>query len=143
MLEGEHAAGSAYPGLYLVEDEERARGVADLAQAREVAVAGNIDAALALDGLDDHRRDVVGDCAAHRVEVVVGDDLRGRHDPLEGFAVFFLTDHAQGAERAAVKRVGGGDEVRSAGRAMRELQRALHGFGAGVHNERTRERGGA
>src|SRR4051794_15537631 len=57
MLAGPHPAGSAESRLDLVEYEDDAVAVAQLAQPLEEAVRRDDDAAVALDGLDDDRRD--------------------------------------------------------------------------------------
>ena len=52
--------GAGEPGLHLVDDEEDAVAVADLAQALQELGRRRDEAAFALDGLDDDRRDVLG-----------------------------------------------------------------------------------
>ena len=60
MFLGEHLAGSADSGLDLVEDEEDAVLVAELAEAGEEAGRGDDVAAFALDGLDEDGGEFIG-----------------------------------------------------------------------------------
>ena len=59
VLDREHPAGAAEAGLHLVDDEDDPVPVADRAHAREELRRRDDEAALALDGLDDDRRDVL------------------------------------------------------------------------------------
>ncbi len=56
MLHGEHAAGAGDAGLDLVDDEQDAVLVADGAQFAQKVEGRDVEAALALDRLDDDRR---------------------------------------------------------------------------------------
>ena len=142
VLDRPHLAGPPGARLDLVGDEQDAVLVADRAQALEEAVLGDDVAALALDRLDDDRRDLVGrgelveqdlvepaqvlDPAVRRVEdarqqrpearVVLG--LRGRQ-----------RDRAVGP---AVERAEERDDVRPLRRVAGELDRRLDDLGAGV-----------
>ena len=58
VLEREHPPGAPDSGLHLVEDQQRAGGVAEAAQRREIAGRRHVHAALALDRLDDEGRAV-------------------------------------------------------------------------------------
>ena len=61
VLPAPQRAGAAHAGLHLVEDEENALGVADLAQADQTLLGNGPDAALALDWLDQDRGGALGD----------------------------------------------------------------------------------
>src|SRR3546814_3838477 len=65
-------AAAAHAALHLVEDQQQAELVGDLAQRPQVVGAGRVHAALALHRLDQDRRGVVGDGGAHFVEVAEG-----------------------------------------------------------------------
>ena len=60
MLAGEQRAGAGEAGLHLIGDEDDAVRAAPLHERGEEAVGGNDEAALALDGLDDDRGEVLG-----------------------------------------------------------------------------------
>ena len=72
VLVGEPLARAAHAGLDLVEDQEHAAAIAELAQAREVVGRRDVDPALALDRLDQDRGRLVVEHLGDRVEVVVG-----------------------------------------------------------------------
>ena len=56
----EHRPGAREPGLDLVGDEHDIVLAAPIQQRRQEAVGGHDEAALTLDGFDDHRSEVVG-----------------------------------------------------------------------------------
>ncbi len=60
VLDGPHLARASGARLDLVGDEDDAVPVADLAQARQEGVVRDDVAALALDGLDEDRRELLG-----------------------------------------------------------------------------------
>ncbi len=60
VFAGEHRSGAGEPGLHLVGDEHHIVLAAPVQQRGQEAVGGNDEAALTLDGLDDHRGQVVG-----------------------------------------------------------------------------------
>ena len=68
---GEPGAGAADAGLHLVEPQQRAVLVGDLAGGREVAVGRDDDAGLALDRLEHDGGGLVGDRGGQRVGVAV------------------------------------------------------------------------
>ena len=70
MLIGEEGAGAAVAGLHFVQHQQPLVGVANAPQRLQVALVRNVDAALALNGLHEH---------GHRIGVVGGDSLYGRH----------------------------------------------------------------
>jgi len=67
MFAGEPATGPAQPGLNLIENEERAALLAELAHELEELVLSGNDAALSLDYLEDHGRGRVADRLVHGV----------------------------------------------------------------------------
>ena len=76
VLVGEELAGAAEPALHLVADEQRAVLVQQFRGRGEEAVGRHVHA-LALDGLDDERRDVAAtEFGVERVEVVRNEALR-------------------------------------------------------------------
>ena len=139
MLIAERCATAADASLDLVEDEQRAGGITDLSQAGEVAVRRHVHAALALNRLDDECSHVAGHGTGRSVEVVEGYEMALRQQRSVGLAVFRRSDQAQRAQRAAVKRVLRRDEATATARTVRELDDAVHRFGAGVHQERMRQ----
>src|SRR3989449_10958353 len=93
------------PGLDLVEDQERPRLVAELAEPGQVVVVGNVDASLPLDRLDDDRRRTVVERALHGAEVVVRHVLEAGDERLEALAVLLLAGGRHGGEGPAVEGV--------------------------------------
>ena len=114
--------------------------VAQLAQPAQVALRRDVHAALALHRLDDERRRVVVDRALGGDEVAEGHDHGLGQQRAIRVAVLGLADHRERAERAAVERVLGRDELAPPGGAVRELERALDRLGAGVREEAARDR---
>src|SRR5581483_4240082 len=101
------AARDAEAGDHLVEDEQRARGVAERAQRLEKAVDRRDDAHVPGDRLDDDRREplaVAHDRLGCRVDVVVGADDRVARD---------------GARHARRRRDSEGREARAGAREQR------------------------
>ena len=150
VLDRPHLAGPPGARLDLVGDEQDAVLVADLAQALEEAVLGDDVAALALDRLDDDRRDLVGrgelveqdlveplevlDPAVRRVE-----DAR-QERPEAGVVLRLRGGQRDRAVRPAVERAEEGDDVRPVGRVAGELDRGLDDLGAGVAEVRPARR---
>ena len=93
--------------LHLVDDEQRAVGAAEPRELAQVVRRGDAHAALALDGLDDHRRDLVVERRLHRVRAAVRHEPVARHQRAELVAVLRLPggrDHADGAAVEAARR---------------------------------------
>ena len=142
LLVGEQRAGAAHARLDFVEDQQRAGLVAQLAQRFQVVRVARNDAALALDRLDDHGRDIIGNRGARGLDVVVRDVTQFRWQRLEAFGVFRLATDRHGKQRAAVERGQARDDARLVRTefGMRvftgELERRFVGFGARVAEER-------
>ena len=142
VLDRPHLAGPAGARLDLVGDQQDPVLVADLAQALEEAVLGDDVAALALDRLDDDRRDLVGrgelveqdlvepaqvlDPAVRRVE-----DARQQR-PEAGVVLRLRGGQRDRAVGPAVERAEERDDVRPLRRVAGELDRGLDDLGAGV-----------
>ena len=141
VLVGPQAAGPTHAGLDLVEDQQRARGITELAQPRQVVLVGHVDAALALDRLHQDGGGAIVDRPFHRAQVVVGDVLEPRHERLEAVLVLGLAGGGDGGERPAVERVVGGDDLVPIGGQpllgvlAGELERGLVRLGPGVREE--------
>ncbi len=98
----------------------------------------HVDAALALDHLEDHRGRRVAHGLFQRRRIVER-HVRRLQQRLEALAVLRLPRDGQGADGAAVEALGGGDERGPLGEEARELERAVHRFGAAVGEERVRQ----
>jgi hypothetical protein len=102
------------------------------------------DAAFALDGLRDDGRCFGRHRGDERGRIVVRNELHGRQERFERRPIVLVGCHRQGAERAAVKRLFEGDELRArlAFRvpvAPREFQARFDSFRAAVAEERPRQ----
>src|SRR5262249_5590194 len=138
-------AGAPHPGLHFVEDEQDAVLVADAAQPQEELWPGDDVAALALDGLDEDRGDLLGRDAVleqrldgrhvlwMRVRIVEGQVVPAGHGRAEAPPVVHLAGREADARvRAAVEAALECDDALTPRGAARELDRALHGLRAGV-----------
>ena len=135
VLDREEFSGAADAGLDFVGDEYRAVFLAQRGGARQEFVRGQIDA-LALDRLDDEGRDLARrQRLLERGEIVEGNLRASRQQRLEAGAEIRIVHQRQRAIGQAVKRMGTGDDAGTAGRAARELDRGLDGFGAGIGKE--------
>ena len=65
VLAGPHPAGAPHAALHLIEDQQPLVTIAEGAQTAQVLVAGDVHAALTLDGLDQDRADRVVHGGAH------------------------------------------------------------------------------
>ena len=142
VLDRPHLAGPPGARLDLVGDEQDPVLVADRAEALEEAVLGDDVAALALDRLDDDRRDLVGrrqlveqhlvepaqvlDLAERRVE----DARQERAEP--GVVLRLRGGQRDGAVGPAVERAEERDDVRPMRRVAGELDRGLDDLRARV-----------
>ena len=110
QLPREERAAAADAGLHLVEDQQGAVLVGERACFRQLVARQRMDAALALHGLEQDRRRLVGDLLGERRRRREADPGNER---LEGRAFRGLTGHRERAERAAVEGPFEGDELRA------------------------------
>ena len=140
VLAAEHLAAAPHPALDLVEDEESAVLVADLARRREVARRRDVDAALALDRLDDDRGHAIsreiarGHDHAQRVDVSEG-HVRPALQGQEGLPEHRFRRPGERAEGLAVERSDRSDEVMPARGQHRHLEAGLDRLRARVGEE--------
>ena len=137
------------PGLHLVEREQRAVGVQQVAQPGEVAVGRRDDADVHHRRLHEHPGDlarVLGQHALHRVEVAerhdhrerdhrLGDRRAGAHGVRARLGARFLERRVHGELHVvvvAVVRALDLDDLRPAGRGAHQVDRVHRRFGAGV-----------
>ena len=134
VLEGEPLPRAAGAGLDLVDDQQRAVPLGELARRLEVAL-GQVDhARLALDRLDEQRGDAVVERRLERLDRRV-DELDTAGHRQERLLHVRLAGEGERAHRAAVERVGEREDARARARPRveaRELERGLVGLGAGV-----------
>ena len=97
VLIGEPRAGAAHAGLHFVEDQQQLVLVGQLAQPFEVAGRRQVDAAFALDRLDQDGAGLVVDQLGDRVEIAERGVAEARQQRLEALVILRL---AGGAERA-------------------------------------------
>ena len=142
-LVSKESAGAAHAALHLVEDEHQARFVCERTQALQELVRRRMDAALALDRLDQQGRGLVADCGTGRIQIIEIHLVEGIHGRLESLEVLGLRARRDGRKRPPVKGVAEGDHAVALGRAAaglvdaRELDRALHRLGAGIAEQHT------
>ena len=99
---------------------------------REVAVGRQVDA-LALNRLDDERRDVAGrELLLQGLEVAERDALAARQQRPEAVAELIVAVERQCAERQAVEAMLGEQDPRAAGRRACQLDRRFDRLGAAV-----------
>ena len=109
---GEPAAGAAHAGLHLVEDQQQLVLVAQLAQAFEVAGRRQVDAAFALDRLDqDRARSRRRSASPSRVEVAERGVVEARQHRLDARVILRLAGRGQRSHRPAVEAVEHGDDL--------------------------------
>jgi hypothetical protein len=137
----EKAPRPAHAALHLVENQERAGLIAQIAQALQALVGHHTDAAFALDRLDHHGAGAVGDRRADRVVVGPFQMREPRHQRA------IALDHLLGPRRRdgpggpAMERALEGDDLHPFGLAVlivelpRHLDRKLGRLGAGVGEE--------
>ena len=146
------------PGLDLVGDEDDPVAIADAPQAVEELRRSDDEASLALNRLDDDRRDGLGrdravvNARSSACERVRGGDpavgVRERH-PVDlgreraetGLVGMHLGGHGQREQRAAVERAVEDDDGRTPRVGAGELDRVLDRLGAGVEERRLQRAG--
>ena len=138
LLEREERPGAADAGLHLVEAEERAVLGGELGGGGEEAGRRGVDAALALDRLDQDQAGVGPDGRLERRDVVQRREGHAGDERLERRALRGLAGRRERAHRPAVERVLERDDPRLAGRLARVLDRRLDRLGARVAEERLR-----
>ncbi len=134
-LPREERAAAADAGLHLVEDQQRAVRVGELACLRERLGRERMDAALALHRLEQDRRGVRADVLGERRRCR---EARAGDERLERSALRRLPGHRQRAERAPVERAFERHDLGAPGRLARPLERSLDRLGARVAEERLR-----
>src|SRR5690606_3443008 len=144
VLKGEELAGATDAALHLVEHEQEVVLVAERAQALQKLGGGRIDAALALNGLDEDRGGLVVDQRLEGGEVVELAEREAGHEGTETLLDFFLRGRAHAAEGATVEGAFGADDfvalaLFAAGLAHAvepgELEQAFVGLGTAVAKE--------
>lgn len=139
---GPERAGAREPALDLVEDENRADTGAVLAEGGEEFGRGDVDAAFALDGLDENAAGLLGDEGFEGGRIVEdGVFEAGKHGG-EGRLVFGVGGRGQGAHCSAVEGVVEGEDfvfgaggVDAAAYFAGEFDGCFVSFGAGVGYE--------
>ncbi len=134
MLIGEELAGAAEPALDLIADEQRAVLVQQRGRRGQEAGRRHVHA-LALDGLDDERRDAASAQFGFQGFQVAERDGRIGQQRVEPAPELGRAVHRKRAGGEAMERVVAVDDAVSPGRVPGELQRGLHRFGAAVAEE--------
>ena len=138
LLEGEERPRAADAGLHLVEAEQCAMLGRELRRGGEEAARRGIDAALALDGLDEDQRRVGADGRLERGHVVQLREGDPGQERLERGPLRRLARRRQRAERPSVERALERDDAGLARRLARVLDRRLDRLGTRVAEERLR-----
>ena len=132
---GEQLAGAAHAALDLVQEEKQAVLVGHFPAADQILGRGRVDAAFALQRLDQNRRGAVGHRRARLVHVAEGDMVEAVHRRAETVQQLVLAGGGDGGQGAAVEAGGAGDdpEALAASRTVlkpaRHLQARLDRFG--------------
>ena len=140
-LIGEQIAGAAHAGLHLVEHQQQAVVVAELAQRPEEGMRRGAHAAFALHRLDQDAGGVRADRLLDGLEIAERHLVEAIHRRPEAFEIFRRAGRGQRRQRAAVKRAFEGDDAVALGMALggvifaRDLDRAFHRLGAGIGEE--------
>ena len=123
--QAKRVAAAAEARLHLVDDQQRARGIAGRARRRQISLRWQIHATLALHGFDDEGRRIPAaqrDAEGGRIAVRHVRDVRERS--CERGAVGGRTARRERAEGLTVVAAGRRDDARPAGRGDRELENA-------------------
>src|SRR5215471_16719056 len=147
MLNREHLAGTSEAALDLIDNEQNAMLVADLAELAQEIEGRDVEAALALHRLDHHGGDPRGldvrleqelerterILRGHVVELVrIGDVINLAREGAEAALIGIdLAGERHGHERAAVEAADEGDDRRTLGGIAGDLNRVLNRFRAG------------
>ena len=148
-MECEKSSCATQAALDLVRDQQRAALAAEFLGRLQEFFADGHDAALALHGFDQDRRNARREALAEVGHVVQTHKLYARHERLERFAVLFGPSGRQRAERASVKRVFERQDLDAievsgmllAGIGARQFHRAVGDLGARVGKEDALEPG--
>ncbi len=143
MLVGEVSPGARAAGPDLIANQKQVVLIAQPAQDRQVIIVGDIDAAFALDRLDDDRNGLAVDGVLGGVQMVERDVGEPGEVWLEPEPGFVLPGRRHGAERAAVEAVVHGDDLEAVALGAwvglpveaGELERGFVGVGAAVAEE--------
>ena len=134
---GHPGAGASHSGLDLVNDEQRAGGLSQLAGRLQVSGGKLTHPGLALNGFDDECRHVRPQCGAQCLDVSGGDELDPAGQGLEGLTVGGLVGQGQGTHGPAVEGILEGQDPGAPATAMAasDLEGGLVGLGTGVGQE--------
>ncbi len=144
MLAGEHFAGAPHAGLHFIENQQRAKLIAQLTHCGQIAWRRQDHAAFALNRLKDHRRHIVAgffaicEQGAHRVDIAERHVTETRQQRHKRLTEIRFGGGRKRAERFTVERAAGGDEGKFPARGLigfGEFQRCFHRFGAAVAEE--------
>ena len=142
VLVDEPLAGAPQAALYFVGHEQPLVAVADFLESLQVLQARDVDAAFALDRLDEHRHHVlvVRRDLAHRLQVVQRHAHEALHQRLEAGLHLAAGGGRQRRQRAAVEGLLHDDDRRLGDTAVvavlaRDLDRRFVGFQAGIAEE--------
>ena len=152
LLIAPQAAGAADAHLHLIEDQQDVVLIAELAHAAEEGRIAGVHAALALQGLQQHRRHprplglAVAQQHLEGGRVVVGEVAEALHHRLKALVVLRLAGGGDGRQGAAVEAgLGREDQWAALGAAIDaahhvavlagQLDRRLIGLGAGIAEE--------
>ncbi len=118
---GKKLAGAAHAGLDLVEDQQQAVFVADLAQRLHELGGSGAHTALALHRLDEDCRRRIGDGGADRCDITESYLIETRRLGAEAFEIFLLAAGGDRRKRAPMEGPFEGDDVEALGVALGKL----------------------
>ena len=123
-----------------VADEETVSLRAEFSEVLHVFFRRDVDAAFALDGLEDHRYGLVIYGLFHGSDVIIWNVGEAGNQGSEGSLVLFLGGGGKGAEGPAMERICGGDEFVFGFRLVFapvscNFHGAFNGFSAGIAEE--------